>query len=347
VDFNPEILKRYFKGTYSRKDYKNIKAVWESEPYRPILKKHLEEHWANYFEEPQSEHNLDSLLHKIHRQIKAESGITRKVNFISVFQRAAAVLIVPLVLAFLAVLYFQSKKDPVKLPYAEIQCPFGVRTKFELPDGSTGFLNSGSTLRFPTSFAGQRNVTVSGEAYFNVVHDEKHPFVVQTPNLQVKVLGTEFNVIAYKGDSNEEVILNNGKVDVLSAEGVLYCSLLPNQAVSYNIANGSVRRSKVEAQQYIGWTEGKLIFRHENMKQVAERLGRWYNAEVLIEDPEILDYVFRATFIDEPLDEVLKLLTLTAPITYEEQLRETTNDNTYKKRKIILKLDKKREAAFK
>ncbi|WP_319231206.1 FecR domain-containing protein [Draconibacterium orientale] len=347
MDFNPEILHRYFKGTYSHSDYKNLKAFWENEPYRPMLKKHLEEHWERYFEESQSGQKVDYLLRKIHRQIKAEEKLQKRVNFINVFQRAAAILIVPFVLAFLSILYLQQKTDSPKLAYAEIQCPFGVRTKFELPDGSSGFLNSGSTLRFPTLFTGQRNVSLSGEAYFNVVSDEAHPFVVKTPNLNVKVLGTEFNVIAYEGDASEEVILNKGRVDVLSAKGDLYCALQPNQSMTFNISSGTMWQKNVEAHQYIGWTEGKLVFRHENMQQVAQRLGRWYNAEVEIQDPEILDYVFRATFVDEPLDEVLKLLTYTAPISYETKLRETTQDNIYKKKKVILKLDKKREAAFK
>lgn len=347
MDFNPEILYRYFTGVYSRNDYKKIKSVLENEPYHPALKKHLEDHWEIYFEEPQSAIRVDHLLRKIHRQIENEERAKQKMTFIGAFQRVAAILIIPLALAFFTIFYFHNIDSSEKLAYAEIQCPLGVRTKFELPDGSTGFLNSGSTLRFPASFSGQRTVAVSGEAFFNVAHNEQYPFIVETKHLKIRVLGTEFNVVAYADDTQEEVILNKGKVDILSSNGELFCSLRPDQSVVFDPLSYTVQKRDVEAQQYIGWTEGKLIFRHENMKQVAERLGRWYNAEIVIEDTEILDYVFRATFIDEPLDEVLKLLTLTAPITFEEQMRETTNDNTYKKRKIILKLDKKKQAAFK
>lgn len=82
------------------------------------------------------------------------------------------------------------------------------------------------------------------------------------------------------------------------------------------------------------------------MLQVANRLGRWYNVEVEIKDPELLNYAFRATFIDEQLEEVLKILALTAPLSYEEKIRETTNNDTYDTRKIIISLDRSRLDAF-
>ncbi len=346
MDFNPDILYRFFKGNYSRNDYKRVIAFFENESYRPELKKHLEEHWVNYFDEPLSSVNVDHVLREIKSQIRVEKEPTQRKRFIAVFQKIAAILILPLTLAFMLTLYFE-KNSSENLAYAEIQCPLGVRTKFDLPDGSSGFLNSGSSLKFPISFSGERNVTVSGEAYFNVVHDKSHPFIVNTQNLKIKVLGTQFNIMAYEDDTKEEVILNNGKVEVLSPEGKLYGTLSPDQSLIFDAQNKTIRKDNVESSQYIGWTEGKLIFRNEKMKQVAERLGRWYNAEIVVEDTEVLDYALRATFIDEPLDEVLKLLTLTAPITFEEKSRETTNDNTFKKRKIVLMLDKKRQAAFK
>ena len=119
-----------------------------------------------------------------------------------------------------------------------------------------------------------------------------------------------------------------------------------NQKLSLNIANRQYDKSQVEAYQYVSWTEGKLVLRNESMQQVANRLGRWYNVEIEIEDPELLTYAFRATFIDEPLEEVLKLLALTAPLSFEEQIRETTKDDIYKKREISIRLDEKRLDAF-
>jgi ferric-dicitrate binding protein FerR (iron transport regulator) len=105
-------------------------------------------------------------------------------------------------------------------------------------------------------------------------------------------------------------------------------------------------KNKLEVDQYVSWIEGKLVFRNESMQQVANRLGRWYNAEIEIQDPELLKYAFRATFIDEPIEEVLKLLAKTAPLNYKEQIRESSKDNTYAKRKFIVSLDRNRLDAF-
>ncbi len=346
MDFNPEILHRFFKGKYSRKDYLAIKSVFEKHEQKEELKNLLQNHWSDFNNEPLPKGNVDHILRKIHQQIQLEDNNLKTNRFITAFQRIAAILIIPLILTFLAVFYFQSKSPAPEIAFAEIQCPPGVRTKFVLPDGTTGFLNSGSTLEYPVIFTNGRNVTLKGEAYFDVKRDEEHPFTVNSPNLKTIVLGTQFNVIAYENENSEEIILKEGKVEVYSNQGEKLETLQPNQKLVLNTQTRQYNKNQVEAEQYVSWTEGKLIFRNESMQQVANRLGRWYNAEIEIRDPELLKYAFRATFIDEPIEEVLKLLAKTAPLNYKEQIRETSNDNTYEKRKFIVSLDRKRLDAF-
>ena len=344
--FNPDILKRYFNGNYSRKDYLAIKSILEEPEERSHLKELLENHWEDFSAEPLPKGNIDHILRRINQQIKAEDNRVKKITFISAFQRIAAILIVPLILAFMALFYFHQKPVPQEIATAEIQCPLGVRTKFVLPDGTTGFLNSGSTLEYPVIFSKDRNVKLKGEAYFDVYHDEEHPFIVNTPNLSTKVLGTQFNVIAYRLENSEEIILKEGCVEIYSTQGEKLATLEPDQRLALNTKTRQYKTNQVEAEQYVSWTEGKLIFRNESMQLVADRLGRWYNVEVEIIDQELLNYAFRATFINEPLEEVLKLLALTAPLKYKEIKRETSNDNIYYKRKVIVSLDRKRLVAF-
>ncbi len=351
MDINPEILNRFFKGTYSHKDYLEVKSVFSNLGGRASLKSYLEKHWGEFSAQDMPRGNADQLLHQIHHKIRIEEETGRGYRFIGTFQKVAAVLIIPLLLSFLAFVYLQVNKgagdiEKQSIGFAEIQCPPGVRTKFELPDGTTGFLNSGSSLRYPVNFTNGRNVTVSGEAYFDVFHDKANPFVVETQNLKVKVLGTRFNVMAYKDDYCEEVILNRGKVEVATQQGQKLDLLEPNQKLVLDIGNGTFKTNEVEAYQYVGWTEGKLIFRNENMLQVAERLGRWYNVDFKIDDKGLVDYAFRATFVDESLKEVLKLMALTAPFTYKELPRDIV-DGTFQKRKFVLKIDKERLKSFK
>ena len=346
MKLNPEIVDRFFKGKYSRADYLATKSLFTDIERREDLEIHLENQWFDYASEPLPEGDFNHILDKVHHQIQLEARPVRGHSFVKVFQKVAAILIVPLLLGYLAIYFVQSKNSRAEVAMAEIQCPLGVRTKFVLPDGTKGFLNSGSTLQYPVVFDRERTVTLNGEAYFDVTDDEERPFVVNTPHLHTLVLGTQFNVIAYENENTEEIILREGKVEVYSSLGKKLETLEPDQKLEFNRATRKYGINHVESSQYISWTEGKLVFRNESIEEVARRLGRWYNVDIEIQDPELLNYSLWATFIDEPLEEVLKLLSLTAPMSFEEQLRETNERNLFKKRQVILRLDNKRVNAF-
>lgn len=348
MTFDINILKRFFEGKYSRKDYLAIREKLVSADDDRQLRELMLSHWVEFDGIGLPDENVDHILDRLQHRIRLEENKeTRRYRFIQVFQRLAAILIVPLILSFLAYLYFQPEKTEMVDAYAEIQCPMGVRTKFTLPDGTTGFLNSGSTLSYPVAFDKTRQVELTGEALFEVVHNEKSPFVVKTGKLNVKVLGTSFNVISYPGEATEEIILQKGKVEVLDNSGKILTELLPDQKLAVNHVDRTAKRSVVIASQYTSWTQGKLVFRNENMEQVAKRLSRWYNAEIILADKGLDEFTFYATFVDEPLDEVLKLLALTTPISYREEKRTTGPDGLYQKRKIVITINPKKINQFK
>ena len=295
-----------------------------------------------------SNKDFNPILDMVHHQIRLnESDKPVRINWLQGFQRVAAILIIPLLLSFLGYYYFQSKPSVIHVSYAEIQCPMGVRTKFELPDGSTGYLNSGSRLKYPVQFIGERKVELSGEAFFDVVHNAEIPFHVNTRNLDIKVLGTTFNVIANEDEQTEEIVLQTGKVDVSSKSGTQLAVMIPDQQLTLNIEKQTITKNEVEASQYSTWKEGKLVFRNENTQQVARRLSRWYNAEVIVDDKLLDTYTFHATFVDEPLDEVLKLLSITAPLSFNEVKRESNQQGIFQKRKIVLSINQAKISHFK
>jgi transmembrane sensor len=345
--FDINILKRFFEGKYSRKDYLDIREKFVTADDDREFRELVLSHWVEFGSILLPEENVDNILDKIHHQIRLEENReVSRFRFMDVFQRVAAILILPLVLSFLAYLYFQPEKVELLDAYAEIQCPMGVRTKFVLPDGTTGFLNSGSTLSYPVAFDKTRQVELTGEAYFDVYHNEKSPFTVKTGKLNVRVLGTTFNVISYPGEATEVIILQTGKLEVLNSTGKIITELNPDQRLTVNHEDQTAKRSTVIASQYTGWTEGKLVFRNEDMKQVAQRLSRWYNAEIVIADKRLEEYTFHATFVDEQLDEVLKLLAITTPIDYREEKREAASDGLFPKRKIIITINPKKVNQF-
>lgn len=348
MDFNPDILKRFFDGNYTQEEFGKIKDIFTDVKERAALKSYLSNHWEIFLDQNEIGAGPEHLLYKIHHRLRLEER--NKNSFLVIFQKIAAILIIPILLSFVGYVFFKSGNQEGYSnynndAYAEIQCPSGARTEFMLPDGTTGYLNSNSSIRYSVNFNQERDVFLTGEAYFDVFHDEKKPFLVHTNNLKISVLGTKFNLISYDDSSEEEVILNQGMVKVLSNRDDELAILNPNHKLKLNKENNSFQITEVDASQYIGWTNGKLIFRDENMQKVAERLGRWYNVDIDVIDNELLKYSFHATFIDEPLEEVLRLMALTAPFYFEEQPRKIKN-NIYGKRKVLIKLDEEKLKSF-
>jgi Fe2+-dicitrate sensor, membrane component len=283
--------------------------------------------------------DVDCLLDRVrHRICLEENRKTVRLNPMQLVQRIAAILFLPVLLSFMIYVYL-NKTGSDHHAWAEIMSPAGGRTHFVLPDGSSGFLNNGSVLKYPVDFAGNRKVSLTGEACFDIKHTGE-PFHVQTQRLDVAVMGTVFNVSAYAGDQTEEVILKSGKVQVSTADGKELAVMDPGQLLTFGKSTQQFQLRNVDADQFTAWTEGTLIFRNEHLDKVIKRLGRWYNVDFEITDPELIGYTFHATFMDEHLDEALKLLSLTTPIVYEEVRKAAVPGEIQERRKIKLKLDK-------
>lgn len=156
--------------------------------------------------------------------------------------------------------------------------PRGRRTILSLPDGTKVWVNSVSEVTFPTTFAtNKRVVNLSGEVYLEVAKDHKRPFIAKCPDFDVRVLGTKFDVQAYKGEPNHRVILAEGSVQInTSRKGSL--KLAPNEMGT--ITNHGLVRTEVDASQYISWKDGYLCFQSEPLSEVLKCLERYYNVEM-------------------------------------------------------------------
>jgi ferric-dicitrate binding protein FerR (iron transport regulator) len=210
----------------------------------------------------------------------------------------------------------------------------GERKNFQLPDGSLITLNAGSKLKICKDYGRDcRDIYLEGEAFFDVKHDKALAFVVHTPELDVKALGTAFNVKAYPGDGLAEASLIRGLVEVtLKEENNRKLLLQPEQKISWKkkatiaalegSSNNKPERNYLDSSKLvhkvsktdegevkeISWTENKLIFEDEPLEEVAKHLERWYGVEVIFEDNEIRSYRFTATFEKEELKTVLAVL---------------------------------------
>ncbi|EHQ28136.1 FecR family protein [Mucilaginibacter paludis] len=198
----------------------------------------------------------------------------------------------------------------------------GERLKLTLPDGSNVTLNAGTRLSYPQRFNHKKRevVLLSGEAYFDIKHDIKKPFIVNADKTRTTVLGTAFNIRAYSFIGDVTVTVASGKVAVNSQSGQARgkaCFLLPNEQITYNKTSGEMQKSEVKAQDAMGWMDGRLIFTNETFGQVAGLLENKYNVKIEFEDSTIASYHFSASFEPtENLNDVLDALTLTKGLQY-------------------------------
>lgn len=200
-----------------------------------------------------------------------------------------------------------------ELAYNTLVVPNGKRFELVLSDGTIAHLNAGSSLRYPIQFlqGSQREVSVSGEVYFDVTRDSVHPFVVHVDKLNIRVLGTQFNVHSYPEDDVTEVVLVEGAVGLYSEKEYKSESsilLEPGFKARYSKINQDINIRKVATNVYISWRAGELVFRNMSFKNITKKLERHFNVTIQNNNIELSETIFNASFGDEPLNVVLKSL---------------------------------------
>ena len=311
-------------------------------------KKELDEHWSewkkehpeytNEFEEAYksvallkfnppavSDKEVSYLWMKTRKNIDKLHSITPLQKTLIWYGRVAGVLIIPLMA--IAIWFFQTGKLKVstgqmaentavqKAAPVTIKAPVGGRLNFEFPDGSKVWLNSGSEIKYPVSFSGKaREVELLGEAVFEIEKSEK-PFIVHNPGPDVKVYGTVFSISSYDDSKDIVVALVEGKVALgLNGKEVM---LKPGEVSVYNKKEKQLNiMESNNIDRYIAWREGKLIFRDTKLSEIAKVLQHNYNVSITLMNSKIANYRYNATFENETLDQILYILTLTAPVKY-------------------------------
>jgi len=340
-----EKIKRYINGVSDKTDSEWIESMLMYGEENKELRHLIETDWnQTHDKNSSSDIKLKQIQNRIHNHIRREENRRSKTlvnTVIRIYMKAAAILLLPLVIAgYLGYTHFkiQSVIPDDQKTGSTIFAPLGSRVSFNLPDGTTGMLNSGSTLTYSTPFSGNRKVNLTGEAWLEVHHDEMHPFEITSGSSTVKVLGTKFNISAYPTENYVEVVLEEGKVEYLNREAAIDVDMFPRERLVFQ--EGQISKSVTDIEKYNSWTEGKLVFRGDQMSEVARRIERWYNVKVELSDKQLEKYTFRATFIDDSLEDVLRFLSMTSPIKYTVIPSTLLSDGTYEKEKAIIHLRK-------
>lgn len=290
----------------------------------------------------------DALLDKIHHQINLKQNKTNGSKIIKLLRitkwigRAAAILILPLIGIVFYILSTHNIKfnqyANVEVDSIEVIAPIGSKTVVQLSDGTKVNLNYGSSIKYPRNFTGEnREIILSGEGYFDVFHNPDKPFVVKTGKLNIKAVGTEFNVCAYPGDNILSTALVQGKVivkKILPDNTVLAVKkMTPGQLLSYDLSTEKFTLQTVNVGKYVAWKDGKLVFDNEPMTEIVKKLDRMFNVDIELAE-DVKQFTYTVTFLNDPLYLILDLMTETTPITYEILPRKTQPDGTLSKQKI-------------
>ncbi len=209
-------------------------------------------------------------------------------------------------------LVYQKSPTANAIAYNMLKVPYGKKFGLILSDGSKVNLNSGSTLKYPVHFeiGSTREVYLEGEGYFAVAKDEVHPFIVKTKALNIRVLGTQFNLSAYTDDENISTVLVEGSVGFFDKDTQFdvsgYPRLLPGHIASWQKHHGNIKIEETDTELYTGWLDGKIIFDHMPFRQIRKKLERHYNVSISNRYKELEEIQFTASFDTETIGQVLE-----------------------------------------
>ncbi|HBL74188.1 MAG: hypothetical protein A2W90_17705 [Bacteroidetes bacterium GWF2_42_66] len=203
--------------------------------------------------------------------------------------------------------------------YTTVSTNNGQNSRIILPDSSVVWVNSGTTLSYNTNFAAKnRHIRLSGQAFFKVARNEEMPLTVTCNDLQVKVLGTEFDVSAYPEDQNISVVLESGSVKLLHANDKSFgYTLSPGEKAEFNVARGNLSVNKVNSYNYTSWKDGILIFEDAPMRDVIEKLERWYDINIEVKNENVYKLVFNATIVNESMGDIFDLIKFSCAVNYK------------------------------
>jgi len=345
-----EIFIKYLQGNCTETEFEQL-LLWIREGSLNASDRGMvQDIWDEFEPEagPVERIKYTRVLDKIHHQININQNSAQyiihkapaKNRILSILTRAAAILLLPV----LSLLFYTNLSDRDRyadnLKDLEVDAPAGSRMHIKLGDGTKVWLNHGSKLKYPHRFAGEnRKVFLTGEAYFEVAHNAKVPFIVGTNLLEVKATGTAFNVSAYPGDNNIQTTLVEGKVILYERKYNLEIKALsPGECLKFDVQKNIYAIESEHTEKNIAWKDGLLVFKNERVEDVAKKLARWYNVEVEIANEKVKEFTFTATFMDETLPQVLELLTLATPVSYQLTLRKKLPDGSFSKQKVLIGL---------
>ena len=306
-----DILYKFFEGKASPKEQRLI-GQWldESEKHKEVL---VRERMV-----------FDAMIVSggiTDRQSVQSRKKRTRVVFMELLRGAAVIL----VMFFVGGYIYVRKMEEIRLANNIVTVPVGQRVNLQLPDGTSVWLNASSEIIYPAYFSGStREIHLNGEAYFEVEHNASKPFIVHTETFDIKVLGTKFNVEAYKGMEGFTTALMEGSVEVTDRKNKdKSVRLYPAQKVAFR--NGELCKSPIDNYDVYRWREGLICFKETRFADLMRQLEKNYGVRILINNEAVKEKVFSGKFrTTDGIDNALRLLQKEGHYTFEWDENKTT-----------------------
>jgi ferric-dicitrate binding protein FerR (iron transport regulator) len=277
---------------------------------------------ASGIEHFRSEAPLNKALATFNENIQRSHNQRRKRLYISMM-RYAAIVTGAMLVSWLILILVRHKPPPEALTTFTVSHTDSSQLVV-LSDGTHVWLNSNSRITYPARFStGNRKVTIEGEAYFDVTHDAAHPFIVHTPTVDIKVLGTAFNVQAYPNATQAEAVLVRGKIVMEDSLGKQLAAVAPGQIARFEKTSKQVTLEPVNPDSYTGWRFGQITLPAANLATITRKLATLYPVHFTIEsavtDTARYNFIFSKR---KPVQEIMEMLRFIAPIHYQIKGKE-------------------------
>ncbi len=323
-----EVIERIIKNESSHRFKELLSWIQESEKNRNEFIQ-----YKNVWALLQRGKEMDKkYVEEDYKHVKARINKDKNKFVINKFIKYAAIIVVALISGYL----LNTKTLPHNIAVNEISVPNGNRSLIVLPDGSKVWLTNGSKIIYPDHFTGKsRNVELQGEAFFTVSHDENKPFFVHLGKHRVKVLGTEFSVLAYPEDNIIQVDLVSGKVELDVKEtnragNYKSYSLNPLHSLVLDKTSGNLEHSEIPDSFYKYWQEGVFEFKNEPFENLAKKMERIYSVKIILEDSILNHSTFTGAFhIESNVYTIMETFKRASSTPFEYNI---DNDHIYVKR---------------
>ena len=302
-DNKADLLAGYFKGNLTQQEQEEVEAwINASDENRMLARKacRLEQYATQYA----IGRNRDESV--LLRLSEANTASARRNNLWKRIPRVFGNVAVAALMLIIGQHMFSDKEV-----YIKVSTDNGEVAKYILPDQTTVWLNTNSSLLYPESFnKGKRHVRMEGEVFFDVARDENHPFVVSARDCDIEVLGTQFDVSAYPDSPEFQATLVSGSVRLVNKTGGRRRSteLFPGQRFSLDHESGASTVTYVDTESLTSWRTGQINFNHVPLSDVLTIIGNTFGIRFVISGDKILDDTYTGSFSGQPLDEVLSTL---------------------------------------